>query len=180
MDPTTSRFCTGPSCSRPGQATEQLDGLIAGDARMAHVSPGPYLPLDSAPMLVGDISTLADHIRPVSGRPMTFTVSQIIRPAEARSLELVPFFRVHDSRYMIYWRAVAPDQVQRRRRPARSRGKGATCPRGPNDRSRDARRAAAGSRAPRSQRRLDDRCDERSHLARRQRLVQLRPQARRC
>jgi uncharacterized protein len=74
------------------------------------VSPGPYLPLDGAPMLVGDISTLADHIRPVPGRPMTFTASEIVRPAETRSLELVPFFRVHDSRYMIYWRAVAPDK----------------------------------------------------------------------
>jgi hypothetical protein len=77
---------------------------------MAHVSPGPYLPLDTAPMLVGDVSTLADRIRPVSGRPMTFSASDAIRPDQARDLELVPFFRVHDSRYMLYWRVVAPDQ----------------------------------------------------------------------
>jgi uncharacterized protein len=100
----------GPIVLAARTGTEQLDGQIAGDARMAHVSPGPYLPLDSAPMLVGDLSTLADHIRPVAGSSMTFTASAIIRPAEARSLELVPFFRVHDSRYMIYWRAVAPDK----------------------------------------------------------------------
>ena len=55
----TWRSCTGRSCSRPKPGTEQLDGLIAGDGRMAHVSPGPYLPLDSAPMLVGDVATFA-------------------------------------------------------------------------------------------------------------------------
>ena len=32
----------------------------------------------------------------------------IIRPASARDLELVPFFRVHDSRYMMYWRVATP------------------------------------------------------------------------
>ena len=98
----------GPIVLAAKTGTEQLDGLIAGDGRMAHISPGPYLPLDGAPMLVGDEATFADHIRPVAGKPMTFTATDLIRPAQARDLELVPFFRVHDSRYMIYWRAVAP------------------------------------------------------------------------
>jgi len=100
----------GPIVLAAKTGTEQLESLIAGDGRMAHVSPGPYLPLDSAPMLVGNVATLSDHIRPVQGRPMTFTASEVIRPAQAADLELVPFFRVHDSRYMIYWRAVAPEE----------------------------------------------------------------------
>jgi DUF1680 family protein len=98
----------GPIVLAAKTGTEQIDGLIAGDGRMAHVSPGPYLPLDSAPMLVGEVATFADHIRPVAGSPMTFTAPDLIRPAPARDLKLVPFFRIHDSRYMIYWRAVAP------------------------------------------------------------------------
>jgi uncharacterized protein len=98
----------GPIVLAARTGTEQLDGLVAGDGRMAHVSPGPYLPLDAAPMLVGDPATLADRIRPVTARPMTFTATDIIRPAQAHDLELVPFFRVHDSRYIVYWRAVAP------------------------------------------------------------------------
>jgi DUF1680 family protein len=99
----------GPIVLAARTETDQRDrdSLIAGDGRMAHVSPGPYLPLDTAPMLVGDVAKLTDHIRPVEGRPMTFTASDIIRPAQKPDLELVPFFRVHDSRYMIYWRAVA-------------------------------------------------------------------------
>ena len=86
----------------------RLDGLVAGDGRMAHVSPGPYLPLDGAPMLVGDAHTLAGRIHAVPGRPLTFKAPEIIRPSEARDVELVPFFRIHDSRYMVYWRVVPP------------------------------------------------------------------------
>jgi len=98
----------GPIVLAASTGSDQTGSLIAGDGRMAHVSPGPYLPLDSAPMLVGDVATLTDHIQPVPGRPMTFTASDIIRPSQAGPLELVPFFRLHDSRYMIYWRTVAP------------------------------------------------------------------------
>jgi DUF1680 family protein len=97
----------GPIVLAASTGSDQLGSLVAGDGRMAHVSPGPYLPLDTAPMLVGDAATLTDHIHPVPGRPMTFTASDIIRPSQAGPLELVPFFRVHDSRYMIYWRTVA-------------------------------------------------------------------------
>ncbi len=103
----------GPIVLAAKTGDDALEGLVAGDGRMAHVSPGPYLPLDRAPMLVGDVATFADHIRPVAGRPMTFTASDLIRPAQARDLELVPFFRVQDSRYMIYWRAVAPSEYSK-------------------------------------------------------------------
>jgi len=100
----------GPIVLAAKTGAERLDALVAGSGRMAHVAPGPYLPLNGAPMLVGDARTLTDHVRPVSGRPLTFTASDIIQPAQARGLELVPFFRVHDSRYMIYWRTVGQEE----------------------------------------------------------------------
>lgn len=87
--------------------TEELQGLIAGDARMGHVSPGPYLPLDQAPMLVGDFEKLAEGIKPVAGRSMTFTAEKLVRPEAYRSIVLEPFYKVHDARYMLYWRTVS-------------------------------------------------------------------------
>jgi hypothetical protein len=102
----------GPIVLAAKTGTEGIAGFIAGDGRMAHVSSGPYLPLDSAPMLVGDVHRLAEHIRPVPGRPLTFQAADVIQPTHARELELVPFFRVHDSRYMVYWRAVAPEAYE--------------------------------------------------------------------
>jgi uncharacterized protein len=98
----------GPILLAARTGAEQIDGLVAGSGRMAHTSTGPYLPLDAAPMLVGDPAALADRVQAVSGKPLTFRAPGIIRPAAARDLDLVPFFRVHDSRYMIYWRVATP------------------------------------------------------------------------
>jgi uncharacterized protein len=100
----------GPIVLAAKTGAEQLDGLIANDGRMGHISPGPYLPLDRAPMLVGDFALLAGGIRPVEGRPLTFTAKDLIRPDGFAGLELVPFFRVHDSRYMLYWRTVSAEK----------------------------------------------------------------------
>ena len=100
----------GPIVLAAKTGTEGLDGLVANDGRMGHISPGPYLPLDRAPMLVGDPAKLADGIRPVAGRPLVFTASDLIRPQEFGGLELEPFFRVHDARYMLYWRTVSAEK----------------------------------------------------------------------
>lgn len=98
----------GPVVLAAKTGAEQLDGLVANDGRMAHITPGPYLPLDRAPMLVGDLAQLAAGIRPVEGSPLTFKAPGLVRPEAFRDLELVPFFRVHDTRYMLYWRTVSP------------------------------------------------------------------------
>jgi hypothetical protein len=61
-------------------------------------------------LVTEDTRTLAEQIKPVPGRPMAFTASAVIRPKQYQSLELIPFFRVHDSRYMLYWRLATPPQ----------------------------------------------------------------------
>ena len=104
----------GPILLAAKTGTERLDGLVADDGRMAHTSPGP-LPaagrradargrrVDRSPRA----SSRAGDGRSRSARPA------IIRPASARDLELVPFFRVHDSRYMMYWRVATPAAYER-------------------------------------------------------------------
>jgi len=94
----------GPLMLGARTGSEDLQGLIADDGRGSHIAPGPYLPLDRAPMLIGERSTLAAGIEPVPGRPLTFSARKLIRPGEFRELTLEPFFRLHDSRYMAYWR----------------------------------------------------------------------------
>ena len=102
----------GPILLAAKTGTEHLDGLIAGPGRMDHRSEGPYEPLDDAPMLVGEFASLATRVQPVPGRPLTFHAPEAIRPASARGLELEPFFRVHDSRYVIYWRVATPQAYE--------------------------------------------------------------------
>ena len=137
------RSCTGPIVLAARTGEEQLDGLIAGDGRMAHVSPGPYLPLDSAPMLVGDVSTLADRIRPVAGRPMTFLGVRghsTRAGARSRARALLSSARqpLHD---LLARRGAGP--VRRRGRQAGGRGEGAACSRG-----RTIDRVTAGEQQP--------------------------------
>jgi DUF1680 family protein len=100
----------GPIVLAAKTGTENLDDLIAGDARMGHVASGPYQPLDRAPMLVGDFVRIAARIKPVAGKSLTFTADDLIQPDKFRGLELIPFFRVHDARYMLYWRTVTVEQ----------------------------------------------------------------------
>ena len=94
----------GPIVLAARTGTETLDGLIADDGRGSHVAAGPYLPLDRAPILVGDRDALAARVRPVPGLPLTFKAGGLIRPAMFDSLRLEPLFRVHDARYVVYWR----------------------------------------------------------------------------
>jgi len=101
-------FLRGPIVLAAPTGTEQLDGLIQTQpTRMGHISPGAYLPLDEAPMLVGDPAQIAAQLAPVSGQPLTFSASEVIRPDKFRDLKLVPFNRLHDARYMMYWRTVS-------------------------------------------------------------------------
>jgi DUF1680 family protein len=94
----------GPIVLAARTGTDDLDGLVADSGRGSHVAQGPYLPLDRAPMLVGDRDGLASQVRPVPGRPLTFEADGLIRPAAFTALQLEPLFRVHDARYVVYWR----------------------------------------------------------------------------
>ncbi len=101
----------GPIVLAAKTSTADLDGLRAGEGRWVHIPSGPLAPLNEAPMLVTeDVQTLPAQIKPVAGKPMTFQASAVVRPEKFRSLELIPFFRVHDARYVSYWRVATPQQ----------------------------------------------------------------------
>jgi hypothetical protein len=71
--------------------------------------------------------------------------SDLIRPARARDLELVPFSRIHDGRYMIYWCAVAPSEYSKVVTELEAEEKGRL-----SLESRTLRRVTRGSSNPRS------------------------------
>jgi hypothetical protein len=98
----------GPIVLAARTGTEEPGALIAGEGRWAHIPSGVDLPLDDAPRLVGDEETIARSIKALPGRALTFTARDVVQPAWARELELVPFWQIHDSRYVIYWRVVPP------------------------------------------------------------------------
>lgn len=83
-------------------ADERLD-VLADDSRIGHIASGPVCPQDAAPLFVSDTRNFASRIKPVAGKPLTFTARGLVQGRDAASLQLIPFFRLHDSRYMIYW-----------------------------------------------------------------------------
>jgi len=94
----------GPLMLAARTGSEDLDGLVADAGRGSHIAPGPYQPLDGAPMLVGERDALAAGIVPVPGEPLVFDAGALVRPGKFRLLRLEPLHRVHDARYMAYWR----------------------------------------------------------------------------
>jgi hypothetical protein len=71
---------------------------------MAHVASGPEVPLDEAPVLLANAAAIPSKViaDPAAG-PMHFRLVDIVEPSATGGLPLIPFFRLHDSRYQMYW-----------------------------------------------------------------------------
>lgn len=72
---------------------------------------GKKLPIDQAPILVNkDVESIANQLQPIAGKPLHFNLTTKM-VNEIRN-ELMPFFELHDSRYMMYWLALSEDSYK--------------------------------------------------------------------
>lgn len=94
---------------QPGEALS----FKADGSRMGHVAHGAVCPQEAAPMFVSDRADFIRRLKPVPGQPLTFTAPGLIqgRP-DADRLQLIPFFRLHDARYMVYWARSTPTEYR--------------------------------------------------------------------
>jgi hypothetical protein len=107
----------GPILLAAPGGTNNLIGLRADDARMAHVASGSLVSLDKVPTLLVGATDVPAHIIPApAAGPLHFRLMDILDPASPHSLPLVPFFRLHDERYQIYWQIMTGDQFAERHR----------------------------------------------------------------
>ncbi|MYN06238.1 glycoside hydrolase family 127 protein [Pseudoduganella aquatica] len=88
-------------------ASEKLN-YFADDSRMGHIAQGPVCPLEAAPLFVNDSKAFLDKFKPVPGQPLTFRAPGLVQGPGAESTRFIPFFRLHDSRYMMYWQQTTP------------------------------------------------------------------------
>lgn len=96
----------GPIVLAAKTSQEHLDGLIADDGRWAHIASGELVPLAETPIMIGsrqDIEAKIKNLAPVPGKPLHFTASGLFNDKKYDTLELEPFFSLHDSRYAIYF-----------------------------------------------------------------------------
>jgi len=83
-------FMRGPVVLAEPTGTNDLDGLWADSSRWGHIARGKLAPLDQAPMLAIDDLAAA---KPPAG--------------------LVPFYQIHESRYILYWPYAAKAEIPR-------------------------------------------------------------------
>ena len=101
----------GPIMLAMKTGTEDLVRLIADDSRFGQLAVGKKLPVDKAPILINnDLEAIANQLQPVASKPLHFTISTKMEN-EIRN-ELMPFFELHDARYMMYWLALSEDSYK--------------------------------------------------------------------
>ncbi|MBC8054589.1 MAG: glycoside hydrolase family 127 protein [Sphingobacteriaceae bacterium] len=96
-------FVHGPIVLAAATSQKNMDGLIADDSRMGHIANGPLYSLEDAPIIISAQNNFNPVLESVKGRPLTFKASNLIYQQKYKDLQLVPFFQIHDSRYMLYW-----------------------------------------------------------------------------
>ncbi len=97
--------------AKPG-GTDNMNGLFADDGRMAHAAHGPMVPLDKVPALLATEEEVVTHVVPDrSAGPLHFRIMDVIEPAEPEGLPLMPFFRLHERRYQMYWQLTNAERI---------------------------------------------------------------------
>ncbi len=96
-------FIHGPIVLAAVSDSTKLDGLWADDSRMGHVASGEFYPIDEAPMLVTDSTNIQSYLKADPEKSLSFTISDLIHQKHYKNLKLVPFFSIHEARYIIYW-----------------------------------------------------------------------------
>ncbi|QCR23577.1 glycoside hydrolase family 127 protein [Pontibacter sp. SGAir0037] len=114
-------FVHGPVVLAAITDKTDLEGLWADNSRMAHIAHGPAYSIEEAPLLVSSGKSLADGLKPVDGKPLTFKASDMIATDAYKQVELVPFFQVHDARYVVYWPVSTPEKLEARNKALRER-----------------------------------------------------------
>jgi hypothetical protein len=79
-----------------------MDGLFADDSRGGHIARGPKIPLNEMPIIESKPDKIVTKIQPKESQLMSFTLESLYSD-KFDKMELIPFYKLHESRYMLYW-----------------------------------------------------------------------------
>ena len=63
-------------------------------------------------MLIGNPDSICKSLQKEQNSRITFSYNGEVYPAQDKALELVPFFRLHNSRYAVYFRQASEEQFK--------------------------------------------------------------------
>ena len=106
----------GPILLASPAGTQDMPNLYADGSRMGHVAHGPVVPLDQVPVVLASAKELPSKIvaDPAAG-PLAYRLVGVLEPAVPGGLPLLPFFRLHDQRYQMYWQLTTREGLEQRR-----------------------------------------------------------------
>ena len=100
----------GPVVLASSDGDNRLDGLVADGSRMGHVANGPLVSREDVPVMVTGDGDWSAKLVPVEGSPLTFKADGLFYPVPEGGIELMPFYRVHDARYTVYWNVTTKEE----------------------------------------------------------------------
>lgn len=96
-------FVHGPVVLAAALGQDGLTGLKADGSRMGHIANGPLMSIEDAPLLIGAKDSLAAGVSKDLQQPFRYKASHLIYQEKYKNLELVPFYTLQDTRYVVYW-----------------------------------------------------------------------------
>jgi len=64
------------------------------------------------PAFIGEVKDVLAKVQPVSGAPLNFRTNDLGQPQD---VWLVPFYKLYDRRYNVYWKVYSPDEWAKRK-----------------------------------------------------------------
>lgn len=105
-------FLYGPIVLATPTGTGNLDGLYADDSRGGHIAHGKQLPLQEIPILAGNPDAIRNSFYKKGSEQLAFSYQGKAYPTQHQKMEFIPFFRMHNSRYAIYFRQASDEQLK--------------------------------------------------------------------
>lgn len=106
-------FMYGPVVLAAETGKEDMLGMYADDSRNGHIAAGRKIGLDDMPVIIGSPEKVLENISKVEGKSLTFKMEGLA-PEKFNGMTLIPFSRVHECRYMVYWKVVSEQEWKRR------------------------------------------------------------------
>lgn len=100
----------GPMVLGAKTGQEDLEGMFADDSRGGHIARGKHIPLTKTPAIITETEDgIVSNVNRSNSGDLEFSASEILFPPEYKNLEFVPFYKIHDSRYVIYLPTFTPE-----------------------------------------------------------------------
>ena len=107
-------FLHGPIVMAAELDTLQQPNLTADGSRMGHIATGALFPLNEAPLISGNKTDLAQNLVAVKNESLAFSVTNAIYQPKYKNLKLVPFYRLTEKRYVVYFPYSNPENLEER------------------------------------------------------------------